>query len=843
MSSRPKEIKSENMTKENLAFWQVVMFVETLNYFLVRSLQKEEPTQRIQKNITELFKASVLMVRSKILSSRSEDLGSSMLWKLATQAGVAAPPDEAVINNLTQYLLRPTFVKKVKGGDLATEGPPPYLSRIQEPRALGARILIGGQKPMDRVDTKINKSFISASVYWDEKLDTFLIARSFLKDYIRTSTSEETAFFVQQSIRKALKISHTAENRYPIYDICARANSIFFGMEKPAIKDLHTKRSSTIDITFFIHEIQESIKASSSPKHLDRSELSRKAFCYLMFLRFCRLLRVRYYWDPDSEEEIYYCLSAARAIRPSYVIARMFGSISDISGLNYIFKGAILPRLDTGRTIVISGQPGAGKTVLALQKLLSIATRGGLSIFFSLEEAHELIISRMAAFGLTNNEKFEILDLQQERVKRGTFVKRSFFKRGYFSPSSVSDTIHHILTQQPEDFPKKRGVFLLYSLTSDTHISIIDAIRELGEITSSLRKWCAVGIDSLNALVMPKRGQDNGIYEQGYSREIFQELFQTIEESKILGVCIAESHQANNLEAIPFLADTFIKLNSSMNGRLRTLEVQKCRSQDYHAGEHPFRLTEGVGLRVYPSVSAVRASLRLRNRTTLSEQRYILFPDPLTFDHQSSHRESIAEKSTTLIYGEPNCRKTRIALELALSTPVSRIEEALPPASILAITFRTTERNFAQEIRAKESLSLKWSSLRHRAVRWYSPGDNISAAQILAGIRKEIKDARDNGTPLDRVIIDEIESAELCLPALRDRPLFWSTIIQLLSTEAITAFFIYGEGWKNSNIVKILKLECDYVLSVRKNRERHHTTKVWPLSASIEKYPDVPLIK
>src|SRR5829696_7752886 len=92
------------------------------------------------------------------------------------------------------------------------------------------------------------------------------------------------------------------------------------------------------------------------------------------------------------------------AVQPS--IARTSKVPTGIAGLDEISGGG-LPR---GRTTLLVGGSGSGKTILALQFLVNGARRGEAGIFVAFEETPERIVANAETFG------WDLQSLQQDNL-------------------------------------------------------------------------------------------------------------------------------------------------------------------------------------------------------------------------------------------------------------------------------------------------------------------------------------------------------------------------------------------------------------------------------------------
>lgn len=823
--------------------------------YIFVSLLNDRIAYQFQRNpaVAPVFSSVLLSVRKHIECAGWVWPKSSEFVNLCLEAGIDSQADKNTVNDLARFLLRPAIVREVGGGDWRLEGSRPYLERIGLPERRTENLRIYNTHQGERFSTRrlsrdpVRRVYNFIGFFWDELLDPISIIQGYIANVLEANSEESANFQIQKWIKQQFGFLYTNDFKFAMPKICRMLNTIFYSKGLPTLADLHTLRSGTISCGLLVSELADFLRMTKVPvrdsMHGSKTPdpYLRLALGFVIFLRFTRALRVRYGWsslvaDAVPEQSlsiegqlgrgVMQCVSALRGMENSYLLARVFGSISEIQGLNFIFRGGILPRTGSGRTFVITGFPGVGKTVLALQKLTGVAARGGVAFYFSFEESYELIVDRLISFDLANNSRFELI-----------------------APQDDEELVRE-LNRLDAEVPR-RGILCLYSGMSGQSFSLPAKLKSLRELVEKRWAWRAVAIDSVNALQT-----DAG--EERPSRLALQSLVESIEVNGFLGVVISEPDTIVHQD-MSYLADTIIELGLEEGGQARWVEIKKCRSQNYHAGRHPCQIQEGRGIKIYPALSAIRSSLRRRAKSTLSELRRIPLPKEVIRNNSifqifpkkvsekfilpgqdgdsidsGGMRLEVAEKSSSLIYGPPNTGKTDFALKLALANPVD-IEkgEMEQPQSLLLVTFRTTERSFEQGLRSKYELLRYWNKLKYRKVRWYSPGANISAEHIISDCRSAIKECRQHGYPLERIVFDELESAELVLPSLRKEQLFWSTLVNLVATEAITTFFVFGEGFGASEAFHALQLEVDYVIRLER---KNAFVMTWP-----EKLPDISL--
>lgn len=790
------------------------------------------------------FPSVILEMRKRLSTAPSWKYRDSEIVSLILHASPALPPhvaiakpDSALIDQIAEFLLRPCRVERLPDSlDWRLRGPRPNITEITPPDRLTEDLWFYSDYSPRGFATRAvcgpGEKIRVGGAYCDESISPLALLDSYLIDFLGIDNEAATSV-IQRWIRRQFLLRYTEAAKHGIPEIARRLNQMFYSKSLPLLADFQALRSATVTTGILLHEIAAILGQDSKEAAPQGSNdaLLLQAVGILLFLRHSRALRVRHHWiESDGparrprEEELksgpQHCISALRTIEASSLLARMFGSISNIPGLNFLFRGGIVPRTSSGRTFIVCGPPGAGKTVFALQKLTGVASRGGLGVYFSFEESYDQILDRLVTFGLADREKFIVV------AREGPAV----------------DHLPRVMKDNPG-----KGILYLYGSSGgeSEELSIVAKIAEIGEAVRETKRWRAVAIDSVNAL-------DLGTRDEFETRRSLQLLIETIEGNQFLGILITEPGGTTS-SILSYLADTIIDLGHWEDGRSRWLEIKKCRSQSYHPGKHPCQLQEGRGMKVYPSIAAVLSELRRRAKSTLSEERSIpLLRDFVVEGEQEDCGEggsepkaedlakedlagtldkvsAIAEKSSTLIYGPANSSKTDLAFRIALGKPVDvNLGEKPRPSSLLVVTFRTTERHFEQDLRASGDFLNTWNALKYKRVRWYSPGSNISGEHILSDLRTYIQECRRLGAPLERIVFDELESAEHVIPALQKEPLFWSTLIQLVGTEAITSVFVFAES--RSAAFKALRLEVDYIFRTQRKA-----------GALLEKFPDLAL--
>jgi circadian clock protein KaiC len=226
---------------------------------------------------------------------------------------------------------------------------------------------------------------------------------------------------------------------------------------------------------------------------------------------------------------------------------------TDVPGLDVITHGGI----PEGRSTLVVGRSGTGKTVLGLQTVAHLARTGTRAILLAVEESPEDLTTTGDAlgFGLT------------ELVKEGAL--------------RVSDAT------RPMDGPMV--VSGEYDISGLVH-RVEALVKEMGAR--------AIVLDSATALFSPRPPQE-------LVRSLFFQLVHAFRKQGLTSIILAESAgdyaQLTTLGVEDYVCDLVIILRNVVDGerRRRTIEVNKYRRSAHYKGEYPCTITAN-GLAVFP---------------------------------------------------------------------------------------------------------------------------------------------------------------------------------------------------------------------------------------------------
>lgn len=225
-----------------------------------------------------------------------------------------------------------------------------------------------------------------------------------------------------------------------------------------------------------------------------------------------------------------------------------------IPGFDYIARGG-MPR---GRSTLVSGTSGSGKTVLASQFLAAGIARGEPGVFVTFEEEPEALRRNLLGFG---------------------WDVAAWEEAGHWAFVDAAPV--------PEQETVVAGDYDLAAL--------VRRIEHAVERTGARR----LAMDSIGALF--------GQYSD--SRTIRREILRIVRALHRLGVTsVVTAERAEEYGGIAryeveeFVTDNVVILRNTLKDRIRrrTVEILKFRGATHHRGEHPFSIMKDQGVVVIP---------------------------------------------------------------------------------------------------------------------------------------------------------------------------------------------------------------------------------------------------
>jgi circadian clock protein KaiC len=219
---------------------------------------------------------------------------------------------------------------------------------------------------------------------------------------------------------------------------------------------------------------------------------------------------------------------------------------SGTPGLDAVLHGGFLP----GHAAIVTGGPGTGKTIIALQFL---AAADGDALYIGFEEREQELRRNAAQLGIDLSD-VSILDLSAKDER-------------FFSDEA-------------------------YTLFSTEEV---EGEELLGQIASTIENH------DLDRLVIDPLSELRSLLPDDFQfRRNISSLFNSLNHKDITTVCTAQPSDQEAEADLQFLGNTTIEIHRSTDRR--SLEVTKYRGSETAAGQHTFRIHSGRGGHVYPKL-------------------------------------------------------------------------------------------------------------------------------------------------------------------------------------------------------------------------------------------------
>lgn len=288
-----------------------------------------------------------------------------------------------------------------------------------------------------------------------------------------------------------------------------------------------------------------------------------------------------------------------------------------ISGLDHILYGGLLK----GSFFLIQGDPGSGKTTLAIQYLLASQQAGDIGLYVSLTESLQDIQRTCESHGW-DCSKLNVIDLTQSRAKLEQKKEGTLFDQEdtIFSPSEV------------ELAEITQAVIAEVDRLAPQHV-VFDGLSEMRLLSADILRY---------------RHQILALKHFFEARKISVLLLD--DRSSPTPEVPSESLVGGNLLMERYLPD--------YGDMRRRLQITKLRGAPFRGGYHDYAIVQG-GIEVYPRISIPTATM-----TSLGTGPREVFSSGIV-NMDSMIGGGVESGTTTLLVGPSGLGKSTIAMQYA----------------------------------------------------------------------------------------------------------------------------------------------------------------------------------
>jgi KaiC/GvpD/RAD55 family RecA-like ATPase len=416
-----------------------------------------------------------------------------------------------------------------------------------------------------------------------------------------------------------------------------------------------------------------------------------------------------------------------------------------------------------GRTVLILGRFGTGKSLLSLQLAVEVARKGGLAWVVPLEQsAQECLYTLESIRALPDDGSVEVATdivnavelLQKKTDERGALI---FLKSGKDSYDDFLKT-----------FSENAKLMKQYHL----RLVCVDPINSIYRKESSITKLRDM------SLKMVEQIEQTGT-----------NLVLVAEENTDL---VAERHTdpdrglERNLIFEQNIADTVIRLSVQKEHgyAARFFEIMKSRLQREQRGAHPFSIVPGSGINIFPSSSAVSA--RIRPRGVRALKGTIQFGLPALDSILGEGAISVGD--VIVLQGTGGSFKTPLGLIFLLGSDWKEGQRPDHKNRSLLIAARDDEATVRHLLEQEFVRQFDNAPKTKRDIEICAlPHGHIYPGYVIQRIEDEFIRARLNNYRIDRVMVDDVAHWEMSSPLIREDEIFGDTLIELLRRQGVTS--------------------------------------------------------
>jgi KaiC/GvpD/RAD55 family RecA-like ATPase len=471
----------------------------------------------------------------------------------------------------------------------------------------------------------------------------------------------------------------------------------------------------------------------------------------------------------------------------NFLINKLLGVPLHIEGLDFLLDGGLLLPSAGGLPVLIEGEAGSGKTMLALQMAASLASHSFLVIYLAAEERLESLVDR-----------FMFMGFRPRPSSHAEFMfSRSLRPRNPADPPDQQDVNRppgerlefHFSTSLPKRSAKEIEKSLQTGKPGWIILSVIPNRREFWDDDSSFLRSVSDLLSDLGArtaiprcLVVDSLDSVGSIADDRLSEE---KAFRFVREQAEVSFLISGKQRSENtvphrrhLCDLHFLLEHRVRTNDFDE---RTIEVVKSRSQSHMRGRHQMAIHGDRGIAVYPSVQAFLSVNRRRIRFRDDARPFRWEAPGIGLDEMLAN--DVVAGDSILLAGPPATHKFPLGLSFLAAGVVESADQP-----VMLISLRQDEPTVLRMVREyPQFLGLLEAHKKGNLTVIYEPPDYYTAERFLHWIRREFRRSQKR---FSRVLFSTLNQLAYNSPMFGEEKLLVAALIELFRSNGATSLFL-----------------------------------------------------
>jgi len=494
------------------------------------------------------------------------------------------------------------------------------------------------------------------------------------------------------------------------------------------------------------------------------------------------------------------------------IMNELIGIPVPLRGMDIIFQGGLRPNSKSNIMMRISGQPGSGKTSLALSLAAVMSPLGTSTHYISLEEDEEELKDRLHS-------------LIPEYLKKLSIYEKNINLWFRADKISISDGNNKLDKFIDEYFDKiYKPLEIRQELQKNNYLPIACPLL--------------IVIDSILPFI------ENAHFERFVSK--CKELKAFI---IILSPSVNENHSSHDID---YMIDVVVNLkyegtDSLKEKPLRIFQLLKTRRQASRNGSHLFHFSNTDGLYFVPQLPSQIDKKEIISKLLPSDTYFINFfneYNEVPNEVNILQDLKISTNSQVLIHGYESTGKAGLALAMLLY-PVSKREEKRRKVLIVSLLY--DEAYYKKlEKKIKETYDKINETANIDCICFYS--GYISPESFVSKIIRKLDCAILEGDPFTGILLDGLHNAILQFPKLQESDMIWPAFYSILAKYHLTNVTTFtefkidkGEISKNSNdvlkselnLLNMMYQSADYTFLVEKLNDKKNVKYTILLESAI----------